>query len=452
MSASLFEQGIAHWAQRVRAGELSFTNTVEICFENIEADSKLNAWEATDATHALNTAQALDGLLAAGTDLGWSMGLPLAVKDIIQADNFPLTNGSNADTSDLVGEQGSLLSQLTRHGMVVLGKTRTVEFALGVTGQNTSRGTPWNPVDRSVQRIPGGSSSGSAVAMAANHAGLALGTDTGGSVRIPATFCGIVGHKTSVRLWPSDGVFSLSSTLDSIGPLCRTVNDAALMHTLVTGERIPAPAPIKGLRLGVPQEHFFDDLDAQVANDFDNALTALLSAGAVKVPIHFPEAGERLTLFPDIVPPELLATLGIERFKTIRDSMDPVTAQRAEHGLEVSAVTYRKALRRQQELIQLANRSFTEVDCWLSPTAPIVPVPYSDLADPDKHARALRASWNTQPGNLTEFCATSLPMHAKHNKESLPTGLQIMMPCNQDAQLLAVSASVEELLNRIRTV
>jgi len=446
MSAHLFEHGIAPWARSVRAGTISFTKTIETCFENIEADAKLNAWEITDVKRALDTAHALDALLASGTDLGWAMGLPLAVKDIIQAEHFPLTNGSNADTSDLVGPQGTLLTQLLQHGMVVLGKTRTVEFALGVTGQNTSRGTPWNPVDREVHRLPGGSSSGSAVAVAANHAGLALGTDTGGSVRIPATFCGIVGHKTSVRVWPTDGIFSLSSTLDSVGPLCRTVNDAALMHTLVTGESVPSAIPIQGLRVGIPQEHFFDDLDEQVATDFERALNALMHAGAVQVPIHFPEASERLTLFPDIVPAELLATLGVERFNAIRGGMDTVTAQRAEHGLGVSAVTYKKALRRQQELIQKANQTFADVDCWLSPTAPIVPVPYAHLDDAEKHARALRASWNTQPGNLTEFCATSLPM--QQATSPLPTGLQIMMPCNQDARLLALSASIETLLNR----
>lgn len=443
MSDALFDKGIAHWAEHVRHGSLSFTETVQTCIATINADEALNAWEVIDEKAATQNAQAMDALLKSGTDLGWAMGLPLAVKDIMQADGFPITNGSNADTAHLVGPEGTILKQLKRAGMIVLGKTKTVEFALGVTGQNTARGTPWNPCDRKVHRIPGGSSSGSAVAMAANHAGLALGTDTGGSVRIPAAFNALVGHKTSVRLWPTDGVFPLSTTLDSIGPLCKTVDDTALVHTLITGEAIPAAVPINGLRLGVPKEHFFDDLDPQVSDDFDRALNALVKAGAVVVPISYPEAAERATLVPTIVPTELLSTLGVDRFKKIQSGMDAISALRAEHGLSVTAVEYKQALDRQKELIQIANATFEHVDCWVSPTAPIVPVPYSDLENPELHKRALNASWNVQPGNLAEFCAMSLPMH----NTQLPTGFQVMLPHGKDARLIAISKSIETLLN-----
>ncbi len=443
MSNALFNKGIAHWAKQVREGELSFKETVQTCTANIHADESLGAWEVIDEPAAIQSATALDALLASGTDLGWAMGLPLAVKDIMRADGFPLTNGSNANTEHLVGPEGTIVKQLKRAGMIVLGKTKTVEFALGVTGQNTSRGTPWNPCDRDVQRIPGGSSSGSAVAMAANHAGLALGTDTGGSVRIPAAFNGIVGHKTSVRVWPTDGVFPLSTTLDSIGPLCKTVADTALVHTLITGEDVPTPVPINGLRLGIPQEHFFDDLDTQVADDFDRALNALINAGAVAVPISYPEAAERATLVPTIVPTELLSTLGVSTFKNIQSGMDTITALRAEHGLSVTAVEYKQALMRQQELIKLANATFEHVDCWISPTAPFVPMPYADLENDELHKRALNASWNVQPGNLAEFCAMSLPMHSSQ----LPTGFQIMLPHGKDAQLIAIAQSIETLLH-----
>jgi len=126
--------------------------------------------------------------------------------------------------------------------------------------------------------------------------------------------------------------------------------------------------------------------------------------------------------------------------------MDAVTTQRAEHGLTVSAVTYKQALNRQQELIAKANATFCDVDCWISPTTPMVPMPLSSLENKAHHERALRASWNTQPGNLTEFCAISLPMH----QDGLPTGFQIMLPHGQDARLLAISASVETLLNTLR--
>lgn len=448
MTDSLFTAGIRPWAKRVRQGEITFTDTVKTCLSQIEADESLDAWEVFDANSAIATASAMDALLACGTDLGPTMGMPLAVKDLIRVNGYPLTNGSNAETDHLVGPEGSVINTLKKAGMIILGKTKTVEFALGVTGQNASRGTPWNPCDRNLHRLPGGSSSGSAVAVAAGHAALALGTDTGGSVRIPASFTGIVGHKTSVRLWPLDGVFSLSNTLDSMGPLCRTVDDAGLLHTLLTGEPIPASVPLKGLRLGIPQEHFFDDLDPSVQADFDQALTALTDAGAVTVPIHFPEAAERATLFPKIVPPELLSTLGVENFEKIRSGVDPVTEARAANGLTVTAVEYQSALRRQQVLIAKANATFDEVDCWITPTTPMVPMPLTDLDDPIKGARALNASKNTQPGNLTEFCAMSLPMHMGNTAESLPTGFQIMLPHGQDARLIAIAASVEAQINQ----
>jgi len=142
MSNTLFKNGIKHWAAQVRAGTLSFSETTQTCIDTIKADESLGAWETIDENAAVQSAKAMDALLASGTDLGWAMGLPLAVKDIMRADGFPLTNGSNANTDHLVGPEGSVLKTFKRAGMIVIGKTKTVEFALGVTGQNTARGTP----------------------------------------------------------------------------------------------------------------------------------------------------------------------------------------------------------------------------------------------------------------------------------------------------------------------
>ena len=205
----LFADGIEPWAMRVREGSLSFVQTVQSCLQRVIDNQSLDAFECLDAERALGTAAALDALLAQGIDLGPMMGLPMGVKDIMAVEGLPTTNGSNADTADLTGREGTLVRRLRMAGLVTLGKTRTVEFALGATGVNESRGTPWNPVDRTVHRIPGGSSSGSAVATASGMVGMALGSDTGGSIRIPACFTGIVGYKSSVGIWPLDGIFSL---------------------------------------------------------------------------------------------------------------------------------------------------------------------------------------------------------------------------------------------------
>lgn len=440
----LFDNGILPWAGQVRSGELSFTQTVEHCLQRVHDNSTLDAFECLDAERARATAAALDALLSSGTDLGPLMGLPMGVKDIMAVDGLPTTNGSNADTAELTGPEGGLIKRLRRAGMIPLGKTRTVEFALGATGANSSRGTPWNPVDRDVHRIPGGSSSGSAVATASGMVGLGLGSDTGGSIRIPASFTGIVGYKSSVGIWPLDGIFPLSPTLDSAGPLCRTVNDAALLHTLLTGESVTARPDVSGLRIGIVDELFQDDLDPQVAEDFERACQLLEQHGATRVHLSFPEVHERVPLFTSIVPAELINTLTPERWLAIRHGVDAVTASRAEVGLTTQAHEYVGAQQRRRQLVAKARSTFEQVDLWLSPTVPFVPMPLSELSSQAGHERAMLASRNTQPGNLLDMCGLSLPMHG----DTLPTGLQLTMPLNHDARLLAVGMAVEQLLRQ----
>ena len=440
----LFADGISPWAGQIRSGELSFTQTVEHCLQRVHDNLTLDAFECLDAERARATAVALDALLSSGTDLGPLMGLPMGVKDIMAVDGLPTTNGSNADTAELTGPEGGLIKRLRQAGMIPLGKTRTVEFALGATGVNSSRGTPWNPVDRDVHRMPGGSSSGSAVATASGMVGLGLGSDTGGSIRIPASFTGIVGYKSSVGIWPLDGIFPLSPTLDSAGPLCRTVNDAALLHTLLTGESVSARPDVSGLRIGIVDELFQDDLDPQVAEDFERACQLLEQHGARRVHLSFPEVHERVPLFTSIVPAELINTLTPERWLAIRHGVDAVTASRAEVGLTTQAHDYVGAQQRRRQLVAKARSTFEQVDLWLSPTVPFVPMPLSELSSPAGHERAMLASRNTQPGNLLDMCGLSLPMH----RDTLPTGLHLTMPLNHDARLLAVGMAVEQLLRQ----
>lgn len=438
----LFANGIAAWAERVRNKQLSFSDTVDICLARANKDEQLGAFEILDSDRARATGKAMDQLLNSGRDLGPMMGLPIGVKDIMAAEGLPTTNGSNANTSHLTGSEGSVVQTMKAAGAVILGKTKTVEFAFGATGINESRGTPWNPVDRQVHRMPGGSSSGSAVAVAAGMIGLGLGTDTGGSVRIPACMTGIVGHKTTVGRWPTDGIFPLSPTLDSVGPLVRTLEDAALIHTLMTGESVGVKQSVVGLRFGVPSTLFLDDLDTSVADDFERTCQALVDAGAIRYDMDFPEAVERAYLLPNIVAAEIITTITPELFDEIREGMDTVSASRAAHGLQVSAVEYIAAQKRRAHLTNKANATFNELDCWLSPTCPFEPIPISDIESGKMHERALAASRNTQPGNIFGFCATSIPMQ----REGLPTGLQIMMPGNADKALLETSMAIQKVI------
>ena len=415
MSSDPFSGGLIAYGNSIRNRTTTIAATVEYCFQRIEKyDGHLQSFQLLDKANAIANAKALDALLASGTDLGPLMGVPIGVKDIIAVNNLPTTNGSLHQTN-LPGEQeGTVIDRLRKAGCVILGKTRTVEFALGATGLNAARGTPKNPWDWHSHRIPGGSSSGSAVAVAAGFAGFALGTDTGGSVRIPACFNGIFGHKTTVGLWPTDGVFPLSPSLDSIGPLCRSASDAALVHQVICNETVSPVLPrqtdtaLAGLRFGLPQDLYFDNLDDTVSTTFQTALEQLRAAGVVFENISLPESHERVTVFPKVVPPELLHALGREGFKKAAPAMDPVTRERAEAGLAVDAIDYHAAKQRLQQLEVIGEQALNGFDALLAPTCPFVPMEVESLKTRTEHQRSLLSSQNTQPANLMKLCASSL--------------------------------------------
>ena len=282
------------------------------------------------------------------------MGVPVAIKDLYAVEGMPTTAGSNVDVTDIIGAEGSFVKKLKRAGCVILGKTKTVEFALGAG--NHHRGTPWNPWDGEIHRAPGGSSSGSAVAVAAGLCAFAIGSDTGGSVRIPAALCGTFGLKTTVGLWPLDGIFPMAPSFDTIGPLTASAADAALIFATIEGTPVADPAPPSGLRLGRPTRHFFDNLEPEVETCVTMALGALEKAGIEMVPMEFPEVEEVTETFPIVSPTELLSVLGRERFEAIRERMDRDVAARIVNSLEVTADRYIRLMWRQGELCRTTRQ------------------------------------------------------------------------------------------------
>lgn len=438
-----FAKGLSAFAGSVRRGEITFTAATQYCLERIDRfNPQLQAFQYVDADGALATASALDSLLGSGTDLGPLMGVPIGIKDIITVDGIPVTNGSLHPTSHLNGPEGQLVKSLRHKGCVILGKTKTVEFALGATGINEARGTPWNPWDLNEHRIPGGSSSGSAVATAASMCAFALGTDTGGSIRIPACYTGLFGHKTSIGLWPTDGVFPLSQTLDSIGPLCRSAADAAVIHQALFDEPT-CKADLKGLHLAKPGPVFFDALDAEVQAGFEAMEKTLLAEGVRITEITIEESLQRNEIFPLIVGAELIATLTPEEFAKAFDKMDSVSRQRAAVGLEVKAEAYITALRAHRHWQRVAAESLSGFDGWISPTVPMLPMTVASLAEPQHAERALLSSRNTQLGNLFGLCAASLPVQHLVNSP-LPVGFQVMMAAGQDGRLLQVCGAIQD--------
>jgi aspartyl-tRNA(Asn)/glutamyl-tRNA(Gln) amidotransferase subunit A len=437
--------GIGGYARRLRRGATTAEAATEAYLVRISRlDPKLGAYQHVAAEAALAQARALDRRRAAGEDLGPLMGVAVAIKDIFAVDGMPTTAGSRLDVADLIGPEGPFVDLLRRAGCVFLGKLKTVEFALGAVGISEPLGTPWNPWDAAVQRIPGGSSSGPAVAVAAGLCGFAIGSDTGGSVRLPAAFCGVFGHKSTVGLWPTAGVFPLSTALDSIGPLTRSAADAALLFQALTGQEV-APAPPERLRLGRPTSYFFDRLDPAVADCTERALEALRAAGATIEPIGLPEAAARERYFPVALPVELIATLGRERFARGRAAMDRVVGARGERGLEVLASDYIRLERERRELCRSAAQRMQGFDGIVAPSAAILPPPVADFADPAAGLRlALAITRNSQPGNLLDLCGTSTPIHGLG--APLPVGLQVLCRAGDDARALAIALTLEELL------
>ena len=440
--------GLTGFAGRLRHGAITAEAATQAYLDRIAAlDHRLNAYERVDGDTALAQARALDALLAAGTDVGPLMGVPVAVKDIFAVEHGATGAGSNVDVTEMIGREGGFVRALRRAGCVFLGKTKTVEFALGGAGTNATRGTPWNPCDATCQRIPGGSSSGSGVAVAAGLAAFAIGSDTGGSIRSPAAFCGVFGLKTTVGLWPTDGVFPLSSTLDTVGLLTVDAANAAFVFAALTGTPIATPHPERGLRLGRPTGPSFEPADPEVGIGVEAALAALASRGIDVVDIDVPEAEHAWPDMGTISPAEVLASLGRERFARIRSMIDPDVAARIAPALEHDASAYVATIARHRALSRFASHRMDGFDGWVSPAVPLCPVTVASLADPAEKARVLpliaRAS---RLANYMNLCATSTPVH--HLGGSLPVGLQVLGRANDETGALSIALTIEQIIGK----
>ncbi len=435
--------GIAEYGARLRAGAATAEATTAAYLERIALlDGKLEAFVHVAGEQAMEQARAVDRLLASGTDLGPLMGVPVAVKDLFSIEGMPASRcGSRVDISDLVEPEGEFVRRLKRAGCVLLGKTRMTEFAFGLV--NMTHPTPWNPCDAGVRRLPGGSSSGSAVAMAAGLCAFSIGSDTGGSVRQPAALCGVFGHKTTAGWWPTDGVFALSTTLDSIGYFTRSARDGALVLSALSDRPAAGPRPVRGLRLGKPVNYYFDDPGPEVAAAVRHALERLEASGVEIVPIEVPEAQEVGDVFLPIVAVELLATVGVERFRNAKDLLDPVVWSRGEKMIPYSATDYVRRRRRQEALCSIAAERMRGLDGWITPATPDVATARAELDTLEKTAAWItRGTHATRPGNMFGQCGVSIPIPGA----ALPVGLQVMGGAREDEALLSISQGVEALL------
>ncbi len=438
--------GIRGFSRRLRNGETSAAQATEAYLARVEAlDAALGSYEHLAAEQARAQAQAMDALLAAGTDLGPLMGVPVAIKDIFAVEGMPTTAGSNLDLTDLIGPEGSFVKRLRRLGCVILGKVKTVEFALGSSGTNYNRGTPRNPWDSETFRVVSGSSSGSGVATAAGMCGFAIGSDTGGSVRGPAAFCGVVGVKTTFGLWPLDGVFPLSPTFDTAGPLARSADDTALVMAALLDEPVAKPVPLRGLRLGRPKKFFFEGMDEHVGTCMEAALADLTAAGAEVVEVDVPEIEEATATFIEISRPEAIAVFGRERFLASRDQMNPDVADRASPGLEATADRYIQAIWRHRRFCDVAREALSKVDAWVGPTKFRLPPPFPgkfvSIADEKKLVELCAGP--TRVGSAMGVCATTQPI--QRYGAPLPVGFQLIAAGGQDSRLMSMALALESV-------
>lgn len=440
----LAPRGLATLAADLREKRLSAESLCREALDRIAAtEPTLESFTHLDPERAIGHARSLDALRRSGVDLGPLMGVPVAVKDLFTVEGMPTTGGSRLDIRDLVPPQGPFVGELIAGGCVPLGKTRTTEFALG--GFNLDRPPPWNPCDMDVRRMTGGSSHGSAVAMAAGLSGFTLGSDTGGSVRWPAALCGVVGYKASAAHWPLDGVLPLSPEMDSIGLFTQAAEDAAFVEAALASRTLAPAPPIDALRLAIPTEHFLENLEAPVAACFEAAIARLRNAGARLVELPAPEARWIDDIFRHLVPADLLAFLGRERVVRDRSLMDPVAAARLDGGLALPADEYVRMLALRRKAEQAMNARSRGIDAWITPTVPVLPHPIADYRTVDDVAAWNRLSTqNTRPANLFGQCGISLPI--QHLGSPLPVGLQLTASGGRDAWLLDVARTVEQSL------
>jgi aspartyl-tRNA(Asn)/glutamyl-tRNA(Gln) amidotransferase subunit A len=395
---------------------------------------------------ARTEADAADRRASEGSRLSPLDGVIVSIKDLFDVAGEPTRAGSRILEDAAPAERDApVVVRLREAGAVIVGKTNMSEFAFTGVGANPHYGTPANPADRT--RVPGGSSSGAAVAVADGMCEVSIGTDTGGSTRIPAALCGVVGFKPSKYRVPTDGAFPLSHTLDSIGPIARSVEACAKADAVLAAEE-PwplQPYPLDGLKLGIAGGLPLSELDETVSSKFMAALSAVGGANAQLSEVETP-------LFDDMREVNSTATIATveayelhrERLATRGDEMDPFIRARIEMGRAVSPSDYQEMLEARARLAAAMDSLLAGFDALVLPTTPIVAPTTAEISSVDAFRRANRLLLrNTEIANFFDLCAISLPMPG----EGLPAGYMLFGRRGADRKLFRIAAAVEKLLS-----
>ena len=447
---------IEEFARKLRARELTALDITQTCLRRIdERQPSLNAFIRVMADEARRDAEDADRELAAGRDRGPLHGVPIAVKDIIDVTGIPTTAASHVREGHVARSDAPVITRLRDAGAVIIGKTNLDEFAFGTTSENSAFGAVRHPLDAT--RSPGGSSGGSAVAVAAGMALAALGTDTGGSIRIPAAACGIVGLKPTLGEISSEGVVPLSKTFDHVGPFARTVGDAVLLHHAMSGSGAELRSggadllrAAKDLRLGIPRGYLTDLLDGDVRVRFDEVAAALRSAGATIADVSIPHASMTPAVYMHIHASEG-ATYHARTLDSMPDRYTPVVRSRLEVGRYVLAQDYHRALEGRALLRREVEAALTGCDALILPTLPIAaPARGAESVLVNGAPEPVRALMlrQTQLFNVTGHPTISIPCGV--TSDGLPVGLQIVGHHDRTGDLLDAAQSIERLVQHDR--
>lgn len=434
-SGDPLDWSVRQQSEALAARQLSAVELVDAYLKRIEQfDGKLHAYIEVYAAEAHLAARAADEAIRAGQAVGPLHGIPIAVKDLVEVQGRRTAGGCKVWRDRRSEVTATLYRRLLAQGMVVLGKTHTVEFAYGAWGTNEHLGTPWNPWDMQRHRAPGGSSSGSGVAVAARLAPWAIGTDTGGSVRVPASWCGLTSLKPTMGRISTFGVLPLSQTLDSPGPMALSADDAAWLYQVLQGpdpadrHTLGLPAPdfsraglqrgVAGLRIACLPDAERAQITAPVLQAYDQALAELTYLGAEIVtrplPYRFAEVAELNAL--------IMSAESYASYAALADDpatpLDSAVRARVLAGREISSHDYLQALMRRNRMVQEIDHSFETLDALLVPTTATTAIPVDEID------QSQAPSWLTRFANFFELCAVALPNGM--DASGLPTSMQVI--------------------------
>lgn len=439
----LLLKSIPEIAALYRSGTLSPLELTRFTLERIERlNPGLNAFITVTAEKALEQAARAETELRSGTDRGWLHGVPIALKDLVDTAGIRTTCGSRILRDNLPEHDAEITTKLEAAGAVLVGKTNLLEFAYGIV--HPDYGQTNNPFDPS--RTAGGSSGGSAAAVAAGLCFAAVGTDTGGSIRIPASYCGVAGFKPTYGLTSLAGVFPLSWSLDHAGPIARSSHDARLLLQAMTGLKLEQALDFKGRRFGILQREG-NEMQPEVIAVFDAVCAVLERAGAEIETVSIPDLELADAALLNVILPEASA-IHAAWITTHPEDYAPLTRLQIELGFAIPAVTHVRAQQYRRHLTGQYLKVFKNLDAILSPTVAFVaphedPVFAADDAGADEGRR-------TGPYNLTGFPALSI--NCGFGAHGLPVGIQIVTRPHEDALALAIGSALEDLMPEARAV